>query len=314
MTRAPHTGAGGGLFSNAYLLLVLTTLFWAGNSVAGKFAAGSIPPLTLTAIRWVFTAAILYILARPHLEEAWPVLRARWRYLFALGSIGFAMFNFAFYAALNYTTAINVAIEQSGMPMVIILASYLIYREPVTRLQLAGVAVTIVGVLVTATHGDIGTLVRLEMNIGDAIMMIAVLAYSAYSVALRHKPKIPWQPFMFALALSAAIAALPGLAFDLAAGRLPAAAWVTPAVLLYVIIFPSLLAQIFYMRAIELIGANRASLFINLVPVFATALAVTLLGEQFRTYQMLGLGLVISGIAMAEFSARRRTARAFPGN
>ncbi len=313
MSDDTRPAAGGGLFSNAYLLLVLTMLFWGGNAVAGKFAAGSIPPLTLTSLRWIFTAAILYVLARPYLAEAWPVLKARWLYLFAVGTTGFTIFNFALYGALNYTTAINVAIEQSGMPMVIILATYLIYREPVTRLQMAGVAVTILGVLVTATHGDLGALVRLEMNVGDAIMMIAVVAYAAYSVSLRHKPKMPWQPFMFALALSGAIASLPGLALDLVSGRLPAANWVTPTVMLYVIIFPSLLSQVFFLRAVELIGANRAGLFINLVPVFATALAVALLGEQFRPYQMLGLAMVIGGIAMAELSARRKLARSeFP--
>lgn len=154
----------------------------------------------------------------------------------------------------------------------------------------------------------LGALLRLEMNIGDAIMLIAIATYAGYSIALRHKPDLPWQVFMFGLALSAAIATLPLMALDFAAGRYPAATLVTPGVLAFVIVFPSLLSQVCYMRAVQMIGASRAGLFFNFVPVFGAGLAVLILGEAFRTYHAIGLVSVIGGIALAERSARRRAA------
>ncbi|MFN0264594.1 DMT family transporter [Tepidamorphus sp. 3E244] len=306
----PATRAG--VFSHPYLLLTLTALFWGGNAVAGKLAAGSIPPLTLTAVRWAGAAILIFLLARPHLAKAMPVLRQRWRFLFLAGAIGFTLFNSALYGALHYTSAINVSIEQAAMPMMIILISFIVFREPITLVQGVGVIVSIVGVLLTATHGDLGMLVRMELNLGDAIMLLAVVAYSGYSVALRKKPDLPWQVLMFALALSAAISALPGLAYDLASGRYPTPSPVTFGVLAYVVLFPSLLAQIFYMRSIQMIGANRAGAFFNLVPVFGAALAVIVLGESVEIYQAIGLVLVIGGIALAERSAHNAAARA-PG-
>ena len=298
-----------GVLSHPYLLLVLTTLFWGANAVAGKLAAGSVPPLTLTALRWMGAASILYFLARPLLRESMPVLRRRWRYIALCGALGFALFNALLYGALHFTSAINVSIEQAGMPMVIILLTYIIYREPITMLQGLGVLVSMIGVLLTVSHGEPAALLALDINIGDAIMVLAVFIYSAYSVALRHKPDMPWQVFMFGLALSAAIFAFPGMVFDIASGRYPAANWITPGVVIFVAVFPSMIAQVFYFRAIAMIGANRAGLFFNLVPVFGAALAVLILGEKFQLYQTIGLVLVIGGIAMAEFSARRRLAQ-----
>lgn len=309
MTTKPAESAAGGPLSQPYLLLTLTALFWGGNAVAGKFAAGSIPPLTLTALRWTGAAAILFVLARPMLPTAIPVLKKRWGYLFACGAVGFALFNSALYWALNYTSAINVSIEQAGMPMVIILLTYVLFREPISLLQGIGVLVSMTGVLLTVTHGNPGAILLLDLNIGDAVMLVAVFAYSGYSVALRRRPDLPWQVFMFALALSAAVASLPGLVFDITTGNLPKMNWITPGVVIYVIVFPSLMGQIFYARAIQLIGANRAGLFFNLVPVFGAALAVVMLGETFHAYQAAGLFLVIGGIALAETSARRRAAR-----
>lgn len=298
---------GARLFESPYLLLTLTTLFWAGNAIAGRLAAGVIPPFTLTCIRWIITASIVYVVARPMIREGRAILSARWPFLFVLGATGFAGFNFALYGALNFTTAINVTIEQSAMPMVIILLSFVVFRERFSGAQALGVLLSIAGVVLTATRGDPAALLRLDLNIGDAIMMIGVMLYSAYSVALRRKPALDWRVFMFALAVSAAVFSLPFAISDVVFGRFPEAGWKAPAILTYVVLFPSLLSQIFFIRGVELIGANRAGLFINLVPIFGAILAIVILGERFETYHALGLLLVLSGIALAENTARRRS-------
>jgi drug/metabolite transporter (DMT)-like permease len=296
---------GGWLFDRPYLLLTLTTLFWAGNAVAGKLAAGVIPPFTLTGLRWILTAFILFLLARPLIAENWDRMKANWRFLFFCGAIGFAVFNFCLYGALNYTSAINVAIEQSGMPMIVILLAYLVYREPVTPLQLVGAGFSIIGVLITASRGDLLALLQLDVNIGDLIMLGGVLAYSVYTVALKRKPVMPWQVFMFSLAVAAMITALPAMLVELSTGAMPEMSWRTPVLLAYVVIFPSVLSQIFFVRGVEMIGPQRAMIFSNLVPVFASVLAVLILGEAFEGYHAVGLALVIGGIALAEWSARR---------
>lgn len=294
---------------NAYVLLTLTTLFWAGNAIAGKLVAGIIPPLTLTAARWVLAAAILYLIARPLIDGSRHTLRQHWKFLFLLGSIGFAVFNFGLYGALNFTSAINVTIEQSATPMIILLGMYLIYREPVTLLQAVGAILSIAGVIVTATEGAPARLLTLDVNVGDLIMMGAVLAYSAYSIALKNKPALPWQVFMFALAASAAITAIPFAIAEMAMGHLPVLGWKSLALLSYVVLFPSLLSQVFFVRGVELIGAGRAGLFFNLVPVFGAGMAIVILGERFELFHLVGLACVLGGIGLAEVSARRGVAR-----
>lgn len=300
--------AGGWLFERPYVLLVLTTLFWAGNAVAGKLAAGVVPPFTLTLIRWTATAIALYFIAGPRLAEQWPTVRKNLPFLFACGATGFAVFNFCLYGGLQYTTAINVAIQQSGMPMVIMIGMYLVYREKITPLQGIGAIVSILGVLFTATRGDLPAILRLDVNIGDAIMLGAVLAYSAYSVAIKNKPNLDWRVFMFCAALAAAITSVPFAGYEMATGNFIDVGPTAIGLLIYVSVFPSLLAQIFYLRGVEMVGANRAGLFINFVPIFAAILAVGILGEVLEFYHFLGLGLVLTGIAMAEISARRKLA------
>ncbi|MEM9206266.1 MAG: DMT family transporter [Pseudomonadota bacterium] len=289
------------MFSSPYILLSLTALFWAGNAVAGKLAAGLIPPFTLTAIRWTGSAIILYMLARPHLEASKPELRKNWRFLALMGAIGFAGFNFALYGALNFTTAINAAIEQSAMPVIVILLGYFLFGERVRRVQMIGVSLSIVGVIVTVSRGDLGSLLRLDINIGDAIMVFAVIFYSGYSAFLRKKPPVDWRVFMFALATAAACASIPvALIETFAFDQRIRWEWQTPVLLIYVTLFPSLLAQIFFVRGVELIGPNRASIFINLVPVLASGLAILILGERFEVYHAIGLALVLGGITLAE--------------
>ena len=159
--------------------------------------------------------------------------------------------------------------------------------------------------LLTASHGELGRLLALDLNFGDVIMLAAIIVYSAYTVALRFKPAIHWQSLMIILTGSAFVSSLPFTAAEFAAGSgiWPGTnGWL---ILLYVVIGPSILAQIFYIGGVELIGANRAGLFINLVPIFGTLLSILLLGETFHTYHALALALVFGGIWLAETKGRK---------
>jgi drug/metabolite transporter (DMT)-like permease len=289
----------------AYLFLLSTMLLWGGNSVAGKLAVGHVSPMTLVFLRWVMAVLILLPIGWRALREDWPEVRRHWKLLAGLGACGFTIFNVIFYTALNYTTAINVSIEQAAIPIVIILANFVLFRLRVRPLQIVGVVLTIVGVALTASHGDLSQLLKLDLNFGDAIMLVAVLCYSLYSVGLRLKPAIRWQSFMLALSIAALLVSLPFFLWEIASGRVivpDASGWMLT---LYTALGASVVSQVLYIKGNELIGANRAGLFINLVPIFGTLLSVLIIGEQFQPYQAFALALVLGGIALAEYSGSK---------
>ena len=290
----------GRVFDNAYVLLILATLAWGGNAVAGKMAVGEWLPFTITSARWLIVVLILLPFVYSHVLSERKTLLANAPGLFALCGLGLGGFNLLMYLSLNYTTAINVSIEQASMPLIILLLNFLLLRQRVVWQQLCGLAVAIAGVWLTTTRGQPLSLFESGLNRGDAIMLCACVLYASYSVGLRWKPKISWQSFMFCLAFCALLISVPFTVYELWHQDHPALRTADWLVLAYVVIFPSLLSQLFFARGVELIGANRAGQFINLVPIFGAMLAVIILGEQFRWYHAVGLLLVLGGIALAE--------------
>ncbi|NIX77890.1 DMT family transporter [Microvirga terricola] len=288
------------LFGNAYLLLILTTLFWGGNGVAGRLAVGEISPMVLVALRWVVVVAITLPLVGRQLAAAWPVLKTKRWMIAAMGTCGFTAFNALFYGAAHYTSAVNLTIFQGAIPVLVLLGAVLFFGAKVRALQVLGMLVTMIGVVVVSSRGDWAVLRELALNFGDVLMLIACLFYAGYTLGLRQRPAVPGFVFFTALAFVAFLTSLPLVAVEMARG---AAQWPTPKgwlVLLYVALLPSLLAQIFFIRGVELIGPARAGLFVNLVPVFGALLAVILLGEPFASYHAIGLAMVLGGIWLAE--------------
>jgi len=286
---------------NAYLILLITMVFWAGNAVAGRLAVGEVSPLVLTWLRWTLGAVLLLVLARHHLKRDWPIIRRNALYIVFMGATGFAIFNAFLYSALVHTTALNATIVQAGMPMIIFLLNFLVYRTAVRWFQILGYSVTLIGVLVTASQGQIGQLLGLDINRGDLIMLLAILVYSSYSVALRSKPELHWLSFLASLFVVAALISIPLVVYE---ASTPAFIWPTSlmgfGVVLYTAIFPSIIGQALFIRAIDLIGGNAAGLFVNLVPIFGAILAVLLLGEVFQPYHAAALLLVLGGIMLAQ--------------
>ena len=292
---------------NAYALLLLTTLFWGGNAVAGKLAVGHVSPMLLTTLRWGLACVVLAAFGWPRLKADWAVIRKRLGYLTLLSSAGFTAFNLSLYSALLYTSAINVSIEQAGMPMLIFVANFILFHLRVSWAQIVGFVVSLAGVVLTAAHGEPAKLLDLDVNFGDALMLIALVVYSGYTVALRFRPAVHWQSLMIVLCGAAAITSLPFSAGEYLYGAaiLPdAQGW---AVIVFTALFPSILSQAFYIRGVELIGANRAGLFMNLVPIFGTLLSIVLLGEAFHAYHAVAMAMVMGGIALAEFGGRKAT-------
>jgi drug/metabolite transporter (DMT)-like permease len=284
----------------AYLFLLTTALIWGGNAVAGKMAVGHASPFIMTLLRWIIALALILAISVPQVRKDWPVIRRHGLYLFLMGATGFTGFNVLLYTALHYTSAINAVIEQAGMPFVIFVANFAIFRMRVTGGQVVGFMLTLAGIALTAANGDLGTLFGLQLNFGDLLMLFAVLVYAAYTVGLRFKPDLHWKSMMAATAAGAMVAALPlGIyEWQSGAGQFPDAyGW---CVVAFIAIFPSLFAQILFVRGVEIIGSNRAGLFINLVPIFGMLLSIGLIGEPLHLYHIVSLVLVLGGIVIAE--------------
>ncbi|MBW3096284.1 DMT family transporter [Pseudohoeflea coraliihabitans] len=292
------------MLRTAYLLLILTALFWSGNAIAGKLAVGHVSPMLLTALRWGMATALMATFSVPYIRRDWPVIRKHWWQIAAYGALGFAAFNVCLYTALEYTTAINVVIFQAGMPVVIFLANFLIFRIAAGRNQTIGFVLTLTGVALVASNGHLETLLGLQLNRGDAFMLLGVLFYGGYTVMLRYKPKLHWQSIMTLMSLAAFLFALPFAAWEIGAARVIWPGWEGWTIATYTAIFPSIFAQVLFIKGNEAIGSNRAGLFINLVPIFGTFLSVLLLGEVLELYHVLALSLVIGGIALAEKQQR----------
>ncbi len=288
------------MLGNAYLLLVLATLGWAGNAVAGKLASTEWEPFTLTCVRWFLAFALLMPFAWRHIKPGWEWLGRDCLYLMGLGAFGMALFNLCMYLALHHTTAINVSIEQASMPVMIILLNFIVMSQRTHWLQLVGVALTIFGVLVTATEGQPSRFFSAGLNRGDLIMLLGCVFYAVYTFGLRWRPKVHWMVFMWLVAAGAFLMTIPFALYEINQLGLVIPATKGWLIMLYIVIVPSIACQLAFARGVELIGGNRAGLFINLVPVFGSLLAVLILSEQFRIHHGLGMALVIGGILLAE--------------
>lgn len=303
VSARPGTGSA----NTAYVLLIFTALIWAGNAVAGKWAVGQVSPLALTSLRWLIACLALVPLAAGPVSREWRLLLPRWRFVVLMGACGYTAFNALFYMAGTFTSATNLAMIQGAIPVIVLLCSFLAYRTPVGPMQAVGVLVTLLGVAVAATHGDLEVLRTLAFNRGDLFMLVACLFYAGYTVALRARPAVSGITFFAAMAVAAFLTSLPLLAVEWASGRL---VWPTPegwAIVVYVGLGPSLVSQLCFLRGVEMIGPNRAGIFVNLLPVFGALLAVLLVGEPFRLDSAAALVLVLGGIFIAErFGARRR--------
>jgi drug/metabolite transporter (DMT)-like permease len=285
---------------NPYLLLVLTMLMWGGNAIAARIAVGEISPMLLTALRWIGVAALIFVLARRRVVSEWPALRTRLPLLLGLGALGFSTFNAMFYIAAHTTGAINIGIIQGALPVFVMLGAYMFYRTPVAGTQMVGVTVTVVGVVVVAVGGDFTRIGEVQLNPGDLLMISACALYAAYTVALRERPAASGLAIFSVMAIGALATSIPLAIIEALMNEL---VWPTRAgwaVVAYVIVFPSLLSQLFFLRSVELLGPGRAGVFINLVPVITAALGVYILDESFHGFHAAALFFVLGGIWLAE--------------
>jgi drug/metabolite transporter (DMT)-like permease len=299
MTSRSVGSLAGRLYDNAYLLLIFTALFWAGNQVLGRAVVGQIPPIQLSFLRWAGATLLILPFVAPHLRKDWPRIAARWRYLVVIGIVGGGMFNTLQYIGLNYTSALNSLVLNSTAPIFIGLACFIAFRDKITLPQIIGTLVSTSGVLAIVTRGDIAALASFAFNDGDLLILLGMATNGFYTAYLRQRPAIHWLSFLFCLFAMSALFNLPLVVWELSTGATMEVSPFTLAAVGYVAIVPSILAYICFTRGVELIGGVRASIFLHLIPVFGAALAIGLLGEPMGLYHIGGFALILAGVTLA---------------
>ena len=287
--------------SRAYLLLTITAGCWGVNAILGKIAVGEISPMLLVTLRWLSVVILLLLFAGKYLRQDWPILRYHLGYICLMGTLGFTAFNTLFYSAAHYTSAINIGILQGAIPVFVLLGTFQLYQSKITGLQIFGVIVTLVGVVTVACGGDISQLTSLSINRGDLFMLLACLFFAGYSIGLSRRPMVSALGLFTSIAIVAFIVSLPLLAIEMASDKFLAPTKTGWLIVALVSLLPSLIAQVFFIHGVSLIGPERAGVFVNLVPVFASIMAVVYLRESFELYHAISLGLVLGGIGLSEF-------------
>ncbi|MBC7580323.1 MAG: DMT family transporter [Tardiphaga sp.] len=287
-------------FSNQpYLLLSLTSLFWASNIVLGRYVAGHIPPVTLACARWVGAFFLLLPFAWPHLRRDWPALRAHIPLLLALALTGFAANTTLAYWGLIHTQALNGLLIQSAGPLCVALWTLILFGVRLSVAQMLGIAASMTGVLVIILRGDLTALASVQINKGDAMLAAALFIFGIYSALMLRRPVThPMSLIVFTIGCGA-LMTIPPMIWELASGATLVLDRLTLATLVYAMIFPSALAYLFFNRGIALIGPNRAAPFLHMMPVFGSAMAIVFLGEQLRLFHLLGYALVLAGVFIA---------------
>jgi drug/metabolite transporter (DMT)-like permease len=217
-----------------------------------------------------------------------------------MGAAGYSVFVALFYVAAHHTSALNLSIIQGAIPALVLIGARLFLGMRFSALQAVGALITMVGVGVIAAQGDLARLAALAFNSGDVLMVVASVLYAGYTIGLRQRPQVSGVSMLAGMAIAAFITSLPLVIWEILSGGFVWPTWGGLLALAFVALGPAFLAQLTYMRGVELIGPGRAGVFVNLVPVFGAIMAVAILGEPFGTYHVLALLLVVGGIAIAQ--------------
>ena len=285
----------------AYILLILTTLFWSGNFIVGKAASlFEIPPFTLNFYRWVFAWLILAPFTLPEIIRKKNYILENIGLIIILGITSVTIFNSIVYYSLNFTQVISGVLTISTIPVMIIFFSWLFKIEKTNIYQISGVIFSLLGVVVIIAKADLEILLNLNFNKGDLWMVVAMFSWAIYSALLKKKKFELSQLSLLQTIISAGlIFLLPTYLIELVLGYKVSIHLPFVLTLTYVVIFPGLASFIFWIKGISIIGSNRSGIFLHLMPIFSTILAIIIFKERFMTYHLIGAILIITGIYLS---------------
>jgi len=285
----------------AYIFLVLASLFWSGNFIVGKAASFfEIPPFTLNFYRWTFAWLLLAPFTLKEIIQKKDHILQNIKLILVLGITSITIFNSIVYYSLNFTQVISGVLMISTIPVMIIFFSWIFKIEKTNIYQTLGVIFSLVGVTIIVTKADMDILINLNFNKGDLWMVIAMFSWAIYSALLRKKKFDLSQVTLLEVIISAGlILLLPAYLIEKALGfelnlNLPFILTLS-----YVVLFPGLASFICWIKGISIIGPNRAGIFLHLMPIFSTVLAILIFKEQFMNYHLFGAVFIISGIFLS---------------
>lgn len=290
---------------SAFLLLALANLFWSGNWIAGRALRDAFDPVTLNFWRWVVAVVVLMPFALPLMRGKWGEVRRHAGILLLLAFTGVALFHSLVYLGLRTTAAVNAVLLNSSLPMFMLLCSWAIERERASTRQMFGMLVSLAGIFVIICRGDPRAPAQLELNAGDAWILLAMPMWGVYSVMLKRRPpQLGGLELLFVISLAGMLMLLP-VALIAALGaplRVPSA----PEALgvLYMGIAASVLAYICWNRGVAVVGANAAGFTVHLLPAFGTILAILFLGETFEFFHAIGIATILAGVLLASRPVR----------
>ncbi|MHC2644242.1 drug/metabolite transporter (DMT)-like permease [Bradyrhizobium liaoningense] len=262
-TTSAETSGHSWIANQPYLLLSITALCWAGNAIVGRLAAGHIPPVTLSFLRWFFAFLLVLPFAFKHLVQDWPAIRGKLGLMVTLSVTGIGAFNTLQYWALEHTQALNTLLLQSAAPLLVALWSLVILGIRLTSAQAFGVLLSMCGVLTILLHGDFTTLSNIDFNKGDLIFLLALLIFALYSVLSLKRPPMHGLSFLAFTFGCGAACLIPLEIWELSARPVMKLDGPNLLTLFYVAVFPSALADLCFNRGVRLIGANRAAPFFH---------------------------------------------------
>ena len=283
----------------AYGLLTLTAFFLACNHVIGRAVHEQIPPLGLSFWRWVAGALVLLPFALPGLRLRWPECRRHWRSFTLLGFLMVGSTTLVL-VALTMTLAINVSLINAVQPTLTVLFAWLFLKEPLSKLRVLGILCGISGVAVMISHADLGMIASLDIQPGDFIALLAMCGFSCFALNLnRLPPGLKAIEALFGITVAGTILLLPFYLWETATIQMVPISVTSVSVIVVLALLVSVLGNLCWFTGNKIIGPSRASIFINLIPVFGTLLAIVFLDEKLMAYHLAGGGLVVLGLVLA---------------
>jgi drug/metabolite transporter (DMT)-like permease len=284
--------------------LLLATALWAGNAIAGRVLVGSISPITLSAVRWGLAALLLLPLGWRVFMPGSALWQNKKRFLL-LGLFGVGSYNVLLYLALQTSTAINVTLIGASMPIWMLFIGAVFYQVKPSILQMIGAVVSLLGVGIVLTRGDLATLLSMEMVIGDLLIMLATILWAFYSWMLSRpgsssERQWPWAEFLMAQVTVGLLWTGFFDGFEVAAGHaFVDLNWWTASLILFVAIGPSLIAYRCWGLGVNGAGPTVAAFFANFIPLFTALLSAAMLGEPPQLFHGLAFALIVAGIAIS---------------
>ena len=287
--------------TKAYIMLVCATLFWAGNFMVGKYAFFvEIPPLSLVFYRWSLVWIILIPFTYKEVIKYKDTILSNVPLLFFLGFTSVGLFNSFTYLSLVYTQVINASLFNTAIPAIIILLCFLFKVEKTNKFQIFGLIISVVGILAIITKLNLNIILSLNFNKGDLIMIGGVITWGVYSTLLKKKKfTLPLLTLVHVICTFGLIIIFPQFIYEYSNGQFIKFDLNIIYTLVYLALFPSIGSYYCWAGAVSIIGANRAGIFLSLIPLFSTIMAIIFFNEQFNFYHSLGATLIVLGLYLS---------------